>query len=162
MALFPKRIRTSQPRLPIDPDLASPRGKSAAHTGPFIDLLLVGAGGALGTLARYACTQTWSDRSGRFPLTIFLVNVSGGLLIGVLLTWLARVGKMGAARLFCSVGILGGWTTMSTFAIGVDQLVAHHHGSTAALYAASTLCSGAVATALGISIGANVPRAATR
>ena len=111
-------------------------------------------GGALGTLARYACTEEWPDRPGRFPLTVFLVNVSGALLIGLVLTLLSRVGKMGSPRLFCSVGVLGGWTTMSTFATRFDQLLAHHHVLVGVLYAAATLASGSIATALGIGVAA--------
>ena len=123
---------------------------------------LVGLGGALGTLARYACAQTWPDRSGHFPLTIFLVNVSGALLIGALLTWLSRAGRMDSPRLFCSVGVLGGWTTMSTFAIGFDELLAHRHPAIALLYAASTLITGAIATGFGISVATRVPRLPSR
>lgn len=152
MARFLSRVNRSTPRLPIDPDLATPKAVGLGRLAPLTDLLLVGAGGALGTLARYACTQAWPDREGHFPVTIFTVNVSGALLIGVVLTLLSRLEKMGAPRLFLSVGILGGWTTMSAFAVRFDQLVAHQHLFLGVLYAGSTLCSGAIATALGISL----------
>jgi len=162
MARLFRRIAESSPRLPIDPDLAAPRASRAPRATPIVDLALVGLGGSLGTLARYECAQTWPDRTGRFPLTIFLVNVSGALVIGALLTWLSRAGRMDSPRLFWSVGVLGGWTTMSSFAIGFDELFAHHRLATALLYAASTVAGGAVATAVGISVASRLPRVTPR
>lgn len=81
-------------------------------------MLLVGAGGFLGSVARYLLGG-WAHRL--FPLTTFpvgtlVVNVTGCFVIGALSALLeGRQLFSPAARLFLIVGILGGFTTFSTF-----------------------------------------------
>jgi fluoride exporter len=147
---------SARDREPIDPDL--PPQQRAAPLGPFgfVNLTLVGVGGALGTLARYACSVTWPTPSYGFPTTILLVNVSGAFLIGVILSALVRIGHAGGPRLFSCVGVLGGWTTMSTAAVSADQLIAHGHGLLGLGYLALSLLGGAAATGLGIALAHHV------
>jgi len=79
--------------------------------------LVVLAGAGLGGLARYA-TLTWviTKYGGRFPLGTFIINVSGSFLIGVLMTlFVARWEPHIHWRLFLVVGVLGGYTTFSSF-----------------------------------------------
>ncbi len=137
---------------PIDPDLPSPQG--AAPRGPFsfANLTLVGIGGALGTLARYACSLTWPTAPGTFPTTILLVNLAGAFLIGVTLSVLVRIDRTGGPRLFSCVGVLGGWTTMSTAAVSADLLIAHGHALVGVGYLALSLLGGAIATSGGITL----------
>jgi CrcB protein len=79
--------------------------------------LLVMAGGALGSLARYLTGMAISVRyPGRFPLGTFIVNVAGSLAIGIVMTMLATRLAHTNWRLFLVVGFLGGFTTFSTFA----------------------------------------------
>jgi CrcB protein len=137
---------------PIDPDLPAPRGVAARSPFSIANLALVGLGGALGTLARYACSLNWPAASGTFPVTIFLVNVSGAFAIGVVLSVLARLDRLGAPRLFSCVGVLGGWTTMSTAVVGADLLIAHGHARTGLAYLALSVLAGTVATGIGIAI----------
>jgi CrcB protein len=141
---------------PIDPDLPPQRG--AAPLGPFsfVNLALVGVGGALGTLARYACAVTWPTPSDGFPTTILIVNLSGAFLIGVTLSVLVRIGRADRPRLFSCVGVLGGWTTMSTAAVSADLLIAHGHALLGLGYLALSLLGGAVATGLGIALAHHV------
>jgi fluoride exporter len=141
---------------PIDPDLPPQRG--AAPLGPFsfVNLALVGVGGALGTLARYACTLTWPTPSYGFPTTILLVNLSGAFLIGVTLSVLVRIGRADRPRLFSCVGVLGGWTTMSTSAVSADLLIAHRHALLGLGYLALSLLGGAVATGRGLALAHHV------
>ena len=75
------------------------------------------AGAGLGGLARYAA-GTWimEKYAGRFPLGTFVINITGSFLIGVLMTlfterWQANHNW----RLFLVVGVLGGYTTFSSF-----------------------------------------------
>ena len=79
--------------------------------------LLVGAGGALGSLARYAVIQAaavWLPAG--FPYGIFLVNAAGCALFGVLAGIGERHGVMTPAlRAFCFTGVLGGLTTFSSY-----------------------------------------------
>ena len=84
--------------------------------------LAIGLGGALGAMARHALSS-WIMRlapAGQlFPVGIFLVNVAGSALAGALAGLVAsgRVALTGDARLFVVVGLLGGFTTFSTFTI---------------------------------------------
>lgn len=80
--------------------------------------LLVMLGAALGGLARYVIGTTVMQRfGGRFPLGTLVVNVTGCFLIGVLLPLLTERGEPRPnLRLLLVVGVLGGYTTFSSFA----------------------------------------------
>ena len=79
--------------------------------------LLVLAGGAVGSLARYlASTAIMSRFTGRFPLGTVIVNVTGCFLIGAMMTALThRTPANPNLRLLLVVGFLGGYTTFSSF-----------------------------------------------
>ena len=79
--------------------------------------LVVLAGAGLGGLARYvAGTWIMAKYGGRFPLGTFVINVSGSFLIGVLMTLLTQRWQPHPNwRLFLVVGVLGGYTTFSSF-----------------------------------------------
>src|SRR5690242_9617623 len=78
---------------------------------------MVLAGAGLGGLARYvAGTWIMTRYGGRFLLGTFVINVTGSFLIGVLMTLLTeRLRPHPNWRLFLVVGILGGYTTFSSF-----------------------------------------------
>ena len=79
--------------------------------------LVVLAGAGLGGLARYAA-GTWimARYGGRFPLGTFVINVTGSFLIGLLMALFSeRFQPHPNWRLFLVVGILGGYTTFSSF-----------------------------------------------
>jgi fluoride exporter len=137
---------------PIDPDLPPQQGAGPLGPFSFTNLTLVGVGGALGTLARYACSVTWPTPASGFPITILLVNLSGAFLIGVILSVLVRIGRAESPRLFSCVGVLGGWTTMSSAAVSADLLIAHGHALLGLGYLALSLLGGAVATGVGIAL----------
>jgi CrcB protein len=87
--------------------------------------LVVLAGAGLGGLARYAAS-TWimEKYGGRFPLGTLVINVTGSFLIGVLMALLAgRTAPHPYWRLFLVVGILGGYTTFSSFEYETFQAV---------------------------------------
>ena len=87
--------------------------------------LVVLAGAGLGGLARYvAGTWIMAKYGGRFPLGTFVINVTGAFLIGVLMTLLTeRFHPHPNWRLFLVVGILGGYTTFSSFEYETYQAV---------------------------------------
>lgn len=87
--------------------------------------LLVLAGAGLGGLTRYvAGTWIMAKYGGRFPLGTFVINVTGAFLIGVLMTLLTQgVRPHPNLRLFLVVGILGGYTTFSSFEYETFQAV---------------------------------------
>ncbi|MEU5288825.1 CrcB family protein [Streptomyces sp. NPDC020755] len=102
-------------------------------------LAAVAAGGALGALARYGALVLWPGAGG-FPWTVFAVNVSGCALIGALMVLTVERGRVThpLVRPFLGVGVLGGFTTFSTYAAGVSELLVRQEALTALAYAAAT------------------------
>ncbi len=84
-------------------------------------------GGAAGTATRAWLEGSYAPAPGQWPWTTFWVNVSGALLLGVLLEVLAETGTdrgwRRAVRLGVGTGFLGGYTTYSTFAMETVQLL---------------------------------------
>ncbi|MDQ2893771.1 MAG: fluoride efflux transporter CrcB [Pseudomonadota bacterium] len=86
-------------------------------------LILVMAGGALGAGARHLvgrATLVWLGVG--FPYGTLTVNILGGLAMGLLVGVFARVGAIEGWRLFAGVGVLGGFTTFSSFSLDVVNL----------------------------------------
>ena len=106
-------------------------------------LTVIAAGGVVGALARYGVAEAWPHRSGGFPWGTFVVNVVGCFLIGVLL---ARVTPRThpLLRPFLGTGVLGGFTTFSTFAVDTDRLLPDH-AVVALVYFFGTLAAAMVA-----------------
>jgi CrcB protein len=85
--------------------------------------LLAALGGALGALARWGVGTAVPSSPGGWPWATLLVNLTGCLLIGVLLAVvLARFPTSTRIRPFLAVGVLGGYTTYSSFAVEVVRL----------------------------------------
>jgi CrcB protein len=86
----------------------------------------VAIGGALGSVARYGCSGLVARFAGvTFPWGTLLVNVSGSFVIGVLAALVAVDGRplvAGDARAFLMVGVLGGFTTFSSFSFDTLNL----------------------------------------
>ncbi|GAA4526989.1 fluoride efflux transporter FluC [Amycolatopsis samaneae] len=81
-------------------------------------LLTIGAGGALGSLARYGLSVALPHARGAFAVSTLLTNALGCLLIGVLMAVInATAQPHHLLRPFLGVGVLGGFTTFSTFVV---------------------------------------------
>ena len=99
-------------------------------------LLAVALGGALGSLARYFVagwvqSAAWSG----FPWGIFVVNISGGFIMGVIVELSAlKISLTPEIRAFLTVGILGGYTTFSTFSLDSALLIQRGAWASAAAY----------------------------
>ncbi|MFG3404403.1 fluoride efflux transporter FluC [Streptomyces sp. NPDC048142] len=119
------------------PDELPEPGPPAAPQGRV--LAAVAAGGALGALARYGALELWPGAGG-FPWTVFVVNAIGCALIGVLMVLTVERGRVThpLVRPFIGVGVLGGFTTFSTYAVGVSELLVRQEALTAMAYAAAT------------------------
>jgi CrcB protein len=113
--------------------------------------LLVAFGGALGTLARWGLS-TWTARAAgeAFPWGTLLVNVLGCAAIGAL----AAAVKPGPLRIALQVGVLGGFTTYSAFALETWRLAAGGAPARAALYVLATNAACLAAVWLGARGGA--------
>jgi CrcB protein len=81
-------------------------------------LFSVGVGGGLGALARYYLAGWLTPAGSAFNWGIFIVNISGGLLMGLIVEASAlKLNLSPELRSFLTVGILGGYTTFSTFSL---------------------------------------------
>ena len=109
------------------------------------------AGAGLGGLARYVL-GTWimTRYAGRFPLGTFMINISGAFLIGLLMTlFTERLPPHPHWRLFLVVGVLGGYTTFSSFEYEALQAVRDGERWISLLYVAGSVLLGYVAVWLG-------------
>jgi CrcB protein len=141
-------------RLPIDPDLpAATRGNEASV------LAAVAVGGFIGAIGRYELGLAWPTPAGGIPWSTFTINTSGAFLLGVTVVAMAARGQLGNLfRPFFCVGVLGAWTTMSTFAVEADLLVKDGHPAHALIYLAVTLVAGLGLTWLGAVTGRWISR----
>lgn len=114
-------------------------------------VLWVAAGGALGAVLRYLVSIGVIVRPGHWPLSTLLVNLVGSALAGILYVLIVERGVMPAElRHLLIMGLIGAFTTFSTFALEAVQLIESGHGLAAAAYAVSStlLCMGAVVAGL--------------
>lgn len=135
----------------IDPDVDLHDSRQRAETRPHEwDLLLAtAAGGVVGAEARYGLAVALPHASAAWPWATLITNAVGCLLIGILMVVLLEVvaAPHRLARPFLGVGVLGGFTTFSTFAGEVHRLLLAHRPGVALGYVGASLvaCLGAVA-----------------
>lgn len=114
-------------------------------------LLAVGAGGAIGSVARYEIGLAFPAGAGGFPWATWLVNVSGALVLGLLVTLVVeRWAPTRYVRPFAGAGVCGGYTTWSTFMAETVLLTRDRHAVLAAVYVVATLVAGFGATVVGV------------
>ncbi len=102
-------------------------------------LTAVSAGGAVGAAARWSVGQAWPVHPGVWPWSTLAVNVAGCFAIGVLMVFVARTaGHLPYLRPFLGVGVLGGFTTFSAFALETVELAATGQLALAGAYVLST------------------------
>jgi CrcB protein len=112
--------------------------------------LLAAIGGALGALARWAVAEAFPSAPGGWPWGTLLVNLTGCFLLGGLFAVLAaRFPEPSWARPLFGVGVLGGYTTYSTFAVEVVDLLDGAAILLAAGYVLLSTIGGIAAVALG-------------
>ncbi|MFJ8665261.1 fluoride efflux transporter CrcB [Streptomyces sp. NPDC093600] len=101
----------------------------------------VAAGGALGAAARYAAVLAWPTPPGAFPWTILTVNAAGCAAIGVLMVLVTEVAAAPhrLVRPFLGTGVLGGFTTFSTYALDTHFLLSAGEATRGILYLGSTV-----------------------
>lgn len=89
-----------------------------------VRVVLVAVGGALGAVCRFVVGTWIAERvSPDFPWSTFLINVTGSFLIGVVFGLVTEGLLSTEARLFLAVGVLGGYTTFSTFSYETLELL---------------------------------------
>lgn len=118
------------------------------------DLALVAAGGAVGSATRYLVGKAMGPSAdASVPWHTFAVNVSGAFLLGLLVVVAARAGWPAWWRPLIAVGVLGGYTTFSTFSLETVELALTGRPVVAAGYAVGSLAAGLAGVALGIVVG---------
>jgi CrcB protein len=128
-----------------------------------IGYLAATLGGALGALGRWGVTRALPHSPGARPWATLLVNLTGCLLIGVLLAvLLARPAPHPWLRPFLVTGLLGGWTTYSTFAVDTVQLADAGALGTAVGYVVASVLGGVLAVVAGLTAGRHAVRAVRR
>ena len=125
---------------PIDPDVdLRQAGLGRRRRDDTTVLAAIAVGGATGAAGRYLIGREWPTPAGAFPASTLAINVLGCALIGVLMVLVADVwGRQRLIRPFLGTGVLGGFTTFSTYAVDIERLVAGAHAGTALLYLAVT------------------------
>jgi CrcB protein len=147
---------------PIDPDSAVDlrdeqdvfRVRRPARRNRQLDVLAaIALGGGLGSVARYLVATALPVHPGRFPWSTFLINLSGSFMLGVLMVFVLEVWPPRRyVRPFVGIGVLGGFTTFSTFAVEVRGLAAHGSWALADAYALNSLVGGVAAVWCGITL----------
>ncbi|WP_405792744.1 CrcB family protein [Streptomyces sp. NBC_00029] len=135
-------------------------------------LAAVAAGGAIGGAARYGISLLWPAVPGALPWATLWINASGSALIGVLMVLISEGGRTSPhplLRPFAGVGVLGGFTTFSTYAVDLSRLLDAGEAGTASAYAVLTVAlalgavwTGASATRYALAVAARGRRGGGR
>ncbi|GIM62689.1 hypothetical protein Pve01_78100 [Planomonospora venezuelensis] len=145
--------------LPVDPDVGpedvAPPSRIGGGPGlvrSHADVLVViAAGGALGSLGRWAVGEALPAGPNGFPWSTFVENCTGAFVLGALMVFVLDVWPPHRyLRPFLGVGVLGGYTTFSTYMLDARDLLAAGHEGTAFTYLAATLLVGLAAVWIGI------------
>ncbi|KOG43580.1 fluoride efflux transporter CrcB [Streptomyces resistomycificus] len=130
---------------------AAPRRKSDLR-GQAPVVAVVALGGVIGACARYGLSLGWPTPPGRFPWSTFWTNVVGCAVIGVFMVVITEVwAAHRLVRPFFGTGVLGGFTTFSTYAVDVQKLLDAGHPRTGLAYLAATLLAALTAVWLAAS-----------
>lgn len=146
---------------PVDPDVdlhvPLDRGELVRHHGSVLAAIAIG--GAVGALARQFVQVAMPTSSGSFPWATFAINVSGCLLIGMLMALLRVLpAHHRLLRPFLGVGVLGGFTTFSTYAVQSYELAGSGHHVVALAYVGSTVLAALMSVMAGVFLVRGVAR----
>jgi len=120
-----------------------------------MNLILIGAGGALGAISRHLAGRAALRLFGPdMPWGTFSVNVLGGLAMGLLVGWLAATERADetSIRLFAAVGFLGGFTTFSAYSLEIALMIERKAMLSAFAYAAGSVVLALAAVFAGLMI----------
>lgn len=118
------------------------------------NIFLVMTGGAIGAALRYLLGQASLRLVGPgWPWGTFGANILGGFAMGLLAAWLAaRAAGSEPIRLFVAVGVLGGFTTFSSFSLETMLMIERGQWASAMLYVVISVVASISALALGLSM----------
>lgn len=141
---------------PVDPDVDAGT-ETGRRENLWPVLAVVSAGGVLGALARYGLATAWPHRPDQFAWSTLVTNVSGCLLIGVLMVLVTEVyPQRRLLRPFVGVGFLGGYTTFSTYVVDAGRNAGAGAAATGLVYFVVTLVAALLAVWAGAAVTARV------
>ena len=113
-------------------------------------LVAVGLGGAVGAVARWMATD-WVRRllGDGFPWGTLSVNVVGSLALGMTAVWIQTLPASSQTRAFLAIGLLGSFTTFSTFSLEAVELLRHGAPLRAGGYVLASIAASLMAVAVG-------------
>lgn len=118
------------------------------------ELALVAVGGSIGAVGRYLVGKAMGPTAdAAFPWHTLVVNLSGAFVLGLVIVVAARSGAPGWWRPLVAVGVLGGYTTFSTFSVEVVQLLMTGRPFAAVAYATGSVVAGVAGAFAGILLG---------
>lgn len=139
------RNQTTEP-VDSDVDLSVPAQRREVARGQPAIVAVVAVGGGTGAAARYGTSLLWPTAPGAFPWTTLVVNAIGCAVIGVFMVVISNVWSAHRlVRPFFGTGVLGGFTTFSTYAVDIQHLVDDGHARTALAYLAATVLAAVAA-----------------
>ena len=116
-------------------------------------LAVISLGGALGSLARWGLGEAMPHDRGIFAASTLVANLSGALALGVLMVLVLEVWPpTRLVRPFLGVGVLGGYTTFSTYMLDTEEMLRAGRAGLAAAYLFSTLVLGLLASWTGVAL----------
>lgn len=121
------------------------------HAAPGSALASIALGGAIGALARHGLTVALPHEAGSFDTATFLANLVGSLLIGVFMVTVTEVAPHSERlRPFLGIGVLGGFTTFSTYIVGIGQAANAGAALLALVFTFATVAAALLAAAFGM------------
>jgi len=144
-------------RLPVDSDVTAapsrlPLRELLARDADLLPVIAVG--GALGSLARWGLARALPHAASEVAWGTVIANLAGSLLLGLLMAFVLDVwADRRYVRPFLGVGVLGGFTTFSTYELDARGLVASHHPVLALAYLGGSILAGLVAVTGGVIAG---------
>lgn len=114
-----------------------------------INCLTVGAGGFLGAILRYLIGLIPIETRSGFPVKTFAINIVGCFAIGLIAGLAEKHAPDPRLVLLLKVGVCGGFTTFSSFALETQGLFSSNHALTGVFYALGSLIVGTLAVILG-------------
>ena len=158
--------------LPVDPDMAPELARRRRKHTRLRDvvreqkdvLVVIATGGAIGSLGRWGVDELIPHGASEFAWSTFIVNVSGGLFLGLLTAFMLDIlAATRYVRPFLGIGVLGGWTTFSTYMFDTRAMLATGQVPTGLiLYLGGTLLTGLVSAWVGLVAGRSAIVAVTR
>lgn len=152
--------RPERHAMPIDSDVdvSMPEQRQELRGSSGRVLGVIALGGVIGALARYQLGKWWPAPIDAFPAATLTINLLGCLLIGVLMVLIADLGtRRPLVRPFLGTGVLGGFTTFSTYAVDLQTLIGQGRADTALGYLAATAVGAVAAVTFGMFLARRVP-----